>query len=136
MTNNVLLVLSGFMLGSLIGITIMATLKVGRESDKDFDRLPSVWFGLIEMNWSDNPIYLVQYLVQQVQEHGIYLYVQNRAGDFEFVGRLGRRSHPFTSRKELEEFVRNYLYEVGPCMTNEQIEALREEQIGQEDEEW
>lgn len=132
MTNNVLLVLSGFMLGSLIGITIMATLQVGRESDKDFDRLPSVWFGLIKMNWSNNPIYLVQ----QVQEHGIYLYVQNRAGDFEFVSRLGRRSHPFTSRKELEEFVRNYLYEVGPCMTNEQIEALREEQIGQEDEEW
>lgn len=132
MTNNVLLVLSGFMLGSLIGITIMATLQVGRESDEDFDRLPKVWFGLIEMNWSDNPIYLVQ----QVQEHGIYLYVQNRAGDFEFVGRLGWRSHPFTSRKELEDFVRNYLYEVGPCMTNEQIEALREEQIGQEDEEW
>ena len=116
----------------MIGVVIMATLQVGRESDKGFDRLPSVWFGLIEMNWSDNPIYLVQ----QVQEHGIYLYVQNRAGDFEFVGRLGRRSHPFTSRKELEEFVRNYLYEVGPCMTNEQIEALREEQIGQEDEEW
>lgn len=132
MTNNVLLVLSGFMLGSLIGITIMATLQVGRESDKDFDRLPSVWFGLIKMNWIDNPIYLVQ----QVQEHGIYLYVQNRLGNFELVGRLGRRSHPFTSRKELEEFVRNYLYEVGPYMTNEQIEALREEQIGQEDEEW
>ena len=132
MTNNVLLVLSGFMLGSLIGITIMATLKVGRESDKDFDRLPKVWFGLIEMNWNDNPIYLVQ----QVQEHGIYLYVQNRAGGFELVDRLGWRSRPFTSRKELEEFVRNYLYEVGPYMTNEQIEALREEQIGQEDEEW
>ena len=132
MTNNVLLVLSGFMLGSLIGITIMAALQVGRKSDEDFDRLPSVWFGLIEMKWFDNPIYLVQ----QVQEHGIYLYVQNRAGDFELVDRLGRRSHPFTSRKELEEFVRNYLYEVGPYMTNEQIEALREEQIGQEDEEW
>lgn len=132
MTNNVLLVLSGFMLGSLIGITIMATLQVGRESDKDFDRLPSVWFGLIEMKWFDNPIYLFQ----QVQEHGIYLYVQNRAGDFELVDRLGRCSHPFTSRKELEEFVRNHLFEVGPYMTNEQIEALREEQIGQEDEEW
>lgn len=107
-------------------------MQIGRESDEDFDRLPSVWFGLIEMKWFDNPIYLFQ----QVQEHGIYLYVQNRAGDFELVDRLGRRSHPFTSRKELEEFVRNYLYEVGPYMTNEQIEALREEQIGQEDEEW
>ena len=101
------------------------------ENQED-DRLPSVWFGLIKMNWDTNPIYLVQ----QVQEHGIYLYVQNRAGDFELVDRLGRRTHPFTSRKELEEFVRNYLYEVGPYMTNEQIEALREEQIGQEDEEW
>ena len=129
---NFLWALLGFFIGGMIGVVIMATLQVGRESDKGFDRLPSVWFGLIEMNWSDNPIYLVQ----QVQEHGIYLYVQNRAGDFEFVSRLGRRSHPFTSRKELEEFVRNYLYEVGPCMTNEQIEALREEQIGQEDEEW
>ena len=129
---NFLWALLGFFIGGLIGITIMATLQVGRESDKDFDRLPSVWFGLIKMNWSDNPIYLVQ----QVQEHGIYLYVQNRAGDFELVDRLGRRSHPFTSRKELEEFVRNHLYEVGPYMTNEQIEALREEQIGQEDEEW
>ena len=129
---NFLWALLGFFIGGMIGVIIMALLQIGRESEKDFDRLPSVWFGLIEMNWSDNPIYLVQ----QVQEHGIYLYVQNRAGDFEFVGRLGRRSHPFTSRKELEEFVRNYLYEVGPCMTNEQIEALREEQIGQEDEEW
>lgn len=124
--------LLGFFIGGMIGIIIMALLQIGRESDKDFGRLPSVWFGLIEMNWGNNPIYLVQ----QVQEHGIYLYVQNRAGDFELVDRLGRRSHPFTSRKELEEFVRNYLYEVGPYMTNEQIEALREEQIGQEDEEW
>ena len=124
--------LLGFFIGGMIGIIIMALLQIGRESDKDFDRLPSVWFGLIEMNWGNNPIYLVQ----QVQEHGIYLYVQNRAGDFELVDRLGRRSHPFTSRKELKEFVRNYLYEVGPYMTNEQIEALREEQIGQEDEEW
>ena len=124
--------LLGFFIGGMIGIIIMALLQIGRESDKDFGRLPSVWFGLIEMKWFDNPIYLFQ----QVQEHGIYLYVQNRAGDFELVDRLGRRSHPFTSRKELEEFVRNYLYEVGPYMTNEQIEALREEQIGQEDEEW
>ena len=124
--------LLGFFIGGMIGIIIMALLQIGRESDKDFDRLPSVWFGLIKMNWGNNPIYLVQ----QVQEHGIYLYVQNRAGDFELVDRLGRRSHPFTSRKELEEFVRNHLYEVGPYMTNEQIEALREEQIGQEDEEW
>lgn len=129
---NFLWALLGFFIGGMIGVIIMALLQIGRESEKDFDRLPSVWFGLIKMNWDTNPIYLVQ----QVQEHGIYLYVQNRAGDFELVGRLGRRSHPFTSRKELEEFVRNYLYEVGPCMTNEQIEALREEQIGQEDEEW
>lgn len=129
---NLLWILLGALIGGAIGITIMATLQVGRKSDKDFDRLPSVWLGLIKMNWDTNPIYLVQ----QVQEHGIYLYVQNRAGDFELVDRLGRRSHPFTSRKELEEFVRNYLYEVGPYMTNEQIEALREEQIGQEDEEW
>lgn len=129
---NFLWALLGFFIGGMIGVIIMALLQIGRENDKDFDRLPSVWFGLIEMNWGNNPIYLVQ----QVQEHGIYLYVQNRAGDFELVDRLGRRSHPFTSRKELEEFVRNYLYEVGPYMTNEQIEALREEQIGQEDEEW
>lgn len=129
---NFLWALLGFFIGGMIGVIIMALLQIGRESDKDFDRLPSVWFGLIKMNWDNNPIYLVQ----QVQEHGIYLYVQNRSGDFELVGRLGQRSRPFTSRKELEEFVRNYLYEVGPCMTNEQIEALREEQIGQEDEEW
>lgn len=129
---NFLWALLGFFIGGMISVIIMALLQIGRESDKDFDRLPSIWFGLIKMNWGNNPIYLVQ----QVQEHGIYLYVQNRAGDFELVDRLGRRSHPFTSRKELEEFVRNYLYEVGPYMTNEQIEALREEQIGQEDEEW
>lgn len=96
MTNNVLLILSGFMLGSLIGITIMASLQVGRESDEDFDRLPSVWFGLIEMNWDDNPIYLVQ----QVQGHGIFLYVQNRTEDFELVDRLGR-AHTIIKRKSM-----------------------------------
>lgn len=112
MTNNVLLVLSGFMFGSLIGITIMATLQVGRDSDEDFDRLPSAWFGLIKMNWDTNPIYLVH----QVQEHGIYLYVQNRAGDFEFVDRLGWRSRPFTSRKELECISNAYSSECRECI--------------------
>lgn len=111
MTNNVLLVLSGFMLGSLIGITIMATMQVGRESDKDFDRLPSVWVGLVEGKHNE-PL-----LIRMVKGYGIDVYTMNLMGDYEHVSKL---PYSFTSRTKLTEYIK----QSGPFLTRIDKEEL------------
>ena len=119
MTNNVLLVLSGFMLGSLIGITIMAMLQVGRKSDKDFDRLPSVWVGFVDY-YDDSTVLLVH----QVRDYGINLYIQNPLGDFIFITRL---LDTFTDRAKMEDYVRNYVYKNGPFLFPSQDKETEED---------
>ena len=94
--------LLGFFIGGMIGVIIMMLLQIGRESDKDFDRLPSVWVGFVDY-YDDSTVLLVH----QVRDYGINLYIQNPLGDFIFITRL---PDTFTDREKMEDYVRNYVY--------------------------
>lgn len=106
----------GLFIGLLIGITVMAMLQIGRESDRDFELLPSVWVGFVE--WKDCDVFLVR----QVIGYGIDVYKQNKAGDFEHVSRL---PHSFTARSQMEEYVKAN----APYLTRDE----KKDQIQQED---
>lgn len=105
---NFLWALLGFFIGGMIGVIIMALLQIGRENDKDFDRLPSVWIGFVD--YYDNSTVL---LVHQVRDYGINLYIQNPLGDFIFITRL---LDTFTDRAKMEDYVRKYVYKNGPFL--------------------
>ena len=107
--------LLGFFIGGMIGVIIMALLQIGRESDKDFDRLPSVW-----VDYYDDSTVL---LVHQVRGYGINLYIQNPLGDFIFITRL---LDTFTDREKMEDYVRDYVYKNGPFLfPSQQIKIRR-----------
>ena len=105
---NFLWALLGFFIGGMIGVIIMTLLHIGRESDKDFDRLPSVWVGFVDY-YDDSTVLLVH----QVRNYGINLYIQNPLGDFIFITRL---LDTFTDRAKMEDYVRNYVYKNGPFL--------------------
>lgn len=105
---NFLWALLGFFIGGMIGVIIMVLLQISRESDEDFDRLPSVWIGFVDY-YDDSTVLLVH----QVRDYGINLYIQNPLGDFIFITRL---LDTFTDRAKMEDYVRNYVYKNGPFL--------------------
>lgn len=113
---NFLWALLGFFIGGMIGVIIMTLLQIGRESDKDFDRLPSVWVGFVEGDRYE-PL-----LIRMVKGYGIDVYKQNKIGDLEHVSRL---PHSFTARSQMEEYVKAN----APYLTRDEME----DQIQQED---
>lgn len=96
--------LLGYFIGCMIGIIIAAIWQIGRESDKDFDRLPSVWVGFVEGKHRE-PL-----LIRMVKGYGIEVYMLNQTGDYEHVCTL---PHTFTSRARLEEYIKRS----GPFLT-------------------
>lgn len=106
---NLLWTLLGFFIGGMIGVIIMALLQIGRESDKDFDRLPSIWVGFVE---GEDPEPL---LIRMVDWYGIEVYMLNQTGDYEHVCTL---PHSFTSRTKLEEYIKRS----GPFLTRREKE--------------
>ena len=110
---TIILVLSGFMLGGLVGVVIMALLQIGRESDRDFELLPSVWVGFVE--WRESDVFLVR----QVKGYGIDVYKQNKIGDLEHVSRL---PHSFTARSQMEEYVKAN----APYLTRDEIDTKQD----------
>lgn len=117
---NFLWALLGFFIGGMIGVIIMALLQIGRESDKDFDRLPSVWVGFVDY-YDDSTVLLVH----QVRDYGINLYIQNPLGDFIFITRL---LDTFTDREKMEDYVRNYVYKNGPFLFPSQHNQNQEDE--------
>jgi|GEM_PF-4523968 hypothetical protein len=105
---NILWAFLGAVIGGCLGVTVMAILQIGRESDKDFDRLSSVWVGFVDY-YDDSTVLLVH----QVRSYGINLYIQNPLGDFIFITRL---LDTFTDRVKMEDYVRNYVYKNGPFL--------------------
>lgn len=116
---NLLWILLGTLIGGAIGITITTILQIGRESDKDFDRLPSVWVGFVDY-YDDSTVSLVH----QVRDYGINLYIQNPLGDFIFITRL---LDTFTDRAKMEDYVRNYVYKNGPFLFPSQNKETEED---------
>ena len=112
MTNSLWIIL-GALIGGAIGITITTILQIGRESDKDFDRLPSVWVGFVE--WRESDVFLVR----QVKGYGIDVYKQNKIGDLEHVSRL---PHSFTARSQMEEYVKAN----APYLTRDEIDTKQD----------
>lgn len=106
---NFLWTLLGFFIGGMIGVIIMALLQIGRESDKDFDRLPSVWVGFVEGDRYE-PL-----LIRMMKGYGIEAYTLNVMGDYEHVCTL---PHTFTSRTKLEEYIK----QSGPFLTRREKE--------------
>ena len=106
--------LLGFFIGGMIGVIIMALLQIGRESDKDFDRLPRVWVGFVEGKHRE-PL-----LIRMVKGYGIEVYTLNVMGDYEHVCTL---PHTFTSRTRLEEYIKRS----GPFLTRSDKEKLKKE---------
>ena len=117
---NYLWALLGYFIGCMIGIIIAAIWQIGRESDKDFDRLPSVWVGFVE--WRECDVFLVR----QVKGYGIDVYKQNKIGDLEHVSRL---PHSFTARSQMEEYVKAN----APYLTRDEIDTNKIFQIEHED---
>ena len=103
-----------FMFGVFVGVIIMALLQIGRESDKDFDRLPSVWIGFVEGDRYE-PL-----LIRMVKGYGIEVYTLNTMGDYEHVSKL---PYSFTSRTKLEEYIKRS----GPFLTRDDKVALEQE---------
>lgn len=103
-----------FILGGFVGVIIMTLMQIGRESDKDFDRLPSVWVGFVEGKHND-PL-----LIRMTRGYGIDVYMLNKTGDFEHVSKL---SHTFTSRAKLEEYIKLS----GPFLIRSDKKALKKE---------
>ena len=101
---NLLWTLLGFFIGGMIGIVTMTLLQIGRESDKDFDRLPSVWIGFVE---GENNELL---LIRMTKGYGIDVYKLNKMGDYEHVSKL---PYSFTSRTKLTEYIKRS----GPFLT-------------------
>ena len=101
---NFLWALLGFFIGGMIGIVTMTLLQIGRESDRDFDLLPSVWVGFVEGKHRE-PL-----LIRMVKGYGIEVYTLNLMGDYEHVCTL---PHTFTSRARLEEYIKRS----GPFLT-------------------
>lgn len=112
--------LLGYFIGCMIGIIIAAIWQIGRESDKDFDRLPSVWVGFVDY-YDDSTVLLVH----QVRDYGINLYIQNPLGDFIFITRL---LDTFTNREKMEDYVRNYVYKNGPFLFPSQHNPNQEDE--------
>ena len=106
--------LLGFFIGGMIGIVTMTLLQIGRESDKDFDRLPSVWVGFVEVEHHE-PL-----LIRMVKGYGIDVYMLNKTGDYEHVSKL---PHTFTSRTKLTEYIK----QSGPFLTRSDKEELKKE---------
>ena len=98
----------------MIGVSVMSLLQIGRESDKDFDRLPSVWIGFVEGDRYE-PM-----LIRMVKGYGIEVYTLNVMGDYEHVCTL---PHTFTSRTKLEEYIKRS----GPFLTRSDKEKLKKE---------
>lgn len=101
---NLLWILLGALIGGAIGITITTILQIGRESDKDFDRLPSVWVGFVEVEHHE------LLLIRMTKGYGIDVYKLNKTGDYEHVSKL---PHTFTSRTKLTEYIKRS----GPFLT-------------------
>ena len=110
---NLLWTLLGFFIGGMIGVIIMSLLQIGRESDKDFELLPSVWVGFVE--WRECDVFLVR----QVKGYGIDVYKQNKIGDLEHVSRL---PHSFTARSQMEEYVKAN----APYLTRDEIDTKQD----------
>lgn len=102
--------LLGLFIGGLVGVVVMALLQIGRESDRDFELLPSIWIGFVEWGKSD------VFLVRQVKGYGIDVYKRNKIGDLEHVSRL---PHSFTARSQMEEYVKAN----APYLTRDEIDA-------------
>jgi len=98
-----------FVLGGFVGVIIMTLLQIGRESDKDFDRLPSIWVGFVEGE-DPEPI-----LIRLVDWYGVDVYKMNLMGDYEHVCTL---PNTFTSRTKLEEYIKRS----GPFLTRREKE--------------
>ena len=110
---NLLWILLGTLIGGAIGITVTTILQIGLESDKDFNRLPSVWVGFVE--WRECDVFLVR----QVKGYGIDVYKQNKIGDLEHVSRL---PHSFTARSQMEEYVKAN----APYLTRDEIDTKQD----------
>lgn len=106
--------LLGYFIGCMIGIIIAAIWQIGRESDKDFDRLPSVWVGFVEGDRYE-PL-----LIRMVKGYGIEVYTLNVMGDYEHLCTL---PHTFTSRARLEEYIKRS----EPFLTRSDKEKLKKE---------
>ena len=118
---NFLWALLGFFIGGMIGIVTMTLLRIGRESDRDIDRLPSVWVGFVEGKHRE-PL-----LIRMVKGYGIDVYMLNKTGDYEHVSKL---PHTFTSRTRLEDYIKRS----GPFLTrNDKEELIKVFQNNQED---
>lgn len=111
---NFLWALLGFFIGGMIGVIIMTLLQIGRESDKDFDRLPSVWIGFVEVEHHE-PL-----LIRMVKGYGIDVYTMNLMGDYEHVSKL---PYSFTSRTKLTEYIKRS----GPFLTRGDKKVLKKE---------
>jgi hypothetical protein len=111
---NFLWALLGFFIGGMIGVIIMTLLQIGRESDKDFDRLPSVWVGFVEGEHHE-PL-----LIRMIRGYGIDVYMLNATGDYEHVSKL---PYSFTSRTKLTEYIKRS----GPFLTRSDKEELKKE---------
>lgn len=105
--------LLGFFIGGLVGVVVMALLQIGRESDRDFELLPSVWVGFVE--WRESDVFLVR----QVKGYGIDVYKQNKIGDLEHVSRL---PHSFTARSQMEEYIKAN----APYLTRDEIDTKQD----------
>lgn len=101
---NLLWTLLGALIGGMIGVIIMTLLQFSHESDKDFDRLPSIWVGFVEGKHNE-PL-----LIRMVKEYGIDVYTMNQMGDYEHVSKL---PYSFTSRSKLTEYIK----QSGPFLT-------------------
>lgn len=108
-----------FVFGCFVGVIIMTLLQIGRESDKDFNRLPSIWIGFVDY-YDDSTVLLIH----QVRDYGINLYIQNPLGDFIFIARL---LDTFTDREIMEDYVRNYVYKNGPFLFPSQNKETKED---------
>lgn len=109
---NLLWTLLDALIGGMIGVIIMTLLQIGRESDKDFDRLPSVWVGFVEGKHNE-PL-----LIRMVKGYGIDVYTMNQMGDYEHVSKL---PYSFTSRTKLTEYIK----QSGPFLTRSDKEELK-----------